>query len=40
MNAGTGGQAAEGADAALPIALIGGGAVLLAGAGLWRRRHA
>ena len=40
VNAGTGGQAAEGADAALPIALIGGGAVLLAGAGLWRRRHA
>ncbi|GAY07067.1 DUF4142 domain-containing protein [Pseudonocardia sp. N23] len=37
VNAGTGGQAAEGDDV-LPIALIGGGAALLAGAGLYRRR--
>lgn len=35
---GTGGQAAE-QDAVLPVALVGTGAVLLVGAGLWRRRR-
>ena len=39
VNAGTGGQAAS-SDDVLPIALVGGGAILLVGAGLWRRRQA
>jgi predicted outer membrane protein len=37
VNTGTGGQAAD--DDVLPVALLGIGALLLAGAGLWRRRR-